>query len=129
MFELKQKALKAAATFLTRCGYELIETEWKSEDGGAIDVVTLDGNTIVFCDVEACCDVEKGMPTEAGEGARERREINAAKWLAEHGNDPDFVDVTIRFDDIAMLVVGEDRALLRHHINCFGSGLTASSTD
>lgn len=30
MFELKQKAIKAASTFLTRRGYEVLETEWTS---------------------------------------------------------------------------------------------------
>lgn len=42
MFELKQKAIKAAATFLDRRGYEVIYTEWESEDGGYIDVVARD---------------------------------------------------------------------------------------
>lgn len=36
-----------------------------------------------------------------------------------------FVDATVRigtvrFDEVAMMVVKENRALLRHHINCFG---------
>lgn len=42
MSELKQKAIKAAGAFLTRRGYEVLETEWRSEDGGAIDVVARD---------------------------------------------------------------------------------------
>ncbi|MDU7413309.1 MAG: YraN family protein [Varibaculum cambriense] len=108
MFELKQKAIKAAATFLDRRGYEVIDTEWESEDGGYIDVVARDEDAIVFCDVQARRGVEKGMPEESL-GVRERMEINAAKWLGEHGDDPDNVDVTIRFDSIAMLVIGEDR--------------------
>lgn len=129
MFELKQKAIKAASTFLTRRGYEVLETEWKSEDGGSIDVVALDEGTVVFCDVEARVGYDKGMPVEGGEGSRQRMEINAARWLGEHADDPDLVDVTIRFDNISMLVVGEDRALLRHHINCLGNDLTASPTE
>lgn len=129
MSELKQKAIKAAGTFLTRRGYEVLETEWRSEDGGAIDVVARDEDAIVFCDVEARSGIEKGMPGEGGEGARERMEINAARWLSEHGDDPDNADIIIRFDHISMLVVDENRALLRHHINCLGSDLTASSAD
>lgn len=125
MFELKQKAIKAAVTFLDRRGYEVIDTEWESEDG-YIDVVAHDEGAIVFYDVRARKGIEKGMPEESLR-ARERMEINAAKWLGEHGDDPDYVDVTIRFDSIAMPVIGEDRALLRHHINCLGSG-TISAT-
>ena len=84
MFELKQKAIKAAATFIDRRGYEVIDTEWKSEDGGYIDVVARDEDAIVFCDVQARRGVEKGIPEESL-GARERMETNAAKWLGEHG--------------------------------------------
>ena len=62
MFELKQKATKAAVTFFDRRGYEVIDTELKSEDGGYIDVVARDEDAIVFCDVQARRGVEKGMP-------------------------------------------------------------------
>ena len=64
MFELKQKAIKAAATFLDRRGYEVIDTEWESEDGSYIDVVARDEDAIVFCDVQARKGAEKGMPEE-----------------------------------------------------------------
>lgn len=64
MFELKQKAIKAAATFLDRRGYEVIDTEWESEDGSYIDVVACDEDAIVFCDVQARKGAEKGMPEE-----------------------------------------------------------------
>ena len=42
----------------------------------------------------------------------------AARWLA--GNGDDYADTPVRFDEVAMMVVKENRALLRHHINCFG---------
>lgn len=128
MLELKEKAVRAAGTFLARRGYEVLGTEWKSEDGGVIDVVARDGDAIVFCDVVARRGLDKGMPGDGGEASRERREIDAARWLGERADDPDLVDVTIRFDSISMLVVGEDRALLRHHVNCLGSVLTAGPT-
>jgi putative endonuclease len=128
MSELKEKAVKAASTFLTRKGYEVIDTEWKSEDGGAIDLVARDGDDLVFCDVQVSEDASKGMPTDSSEGSRERREIMAAKWLGANMADGD-PNVAIRFDEIALLVIDGSRALLRHHINCLGSGITAGSTD
>lgn len=42
----------------------------------------------------------------------------AATWLA--GNGDDYADTPVRFDEVAMMVVKENRALLRHHVNCFG---------
>ena len=47
-------------------------------------------------------------------------EIAAASWLA--GNTPDG-DIQVHFDIIDMLVVGTDRALLKHHINAFSCGV------
>ena len=130
MSELKNKAIKAASKFLDRRGYEVIEAEWKSEGDLSIDVIARDEDgTVVFCDVEARTSIEKGLPEMTGAGSRERREIAAAKWLAAHTEDDTLVDVSIRFDNIAMVLVGESRALLRHHINCFGCCDSASSTD
>lgn len=52
-----------------------------------------------------------------GRNDRETMELLAVSWLAEN----DFAEsVGVRFDKISMIVVGEDRALLRHHINAFG---------
>ena len=53
-----------------------------------------------------------GFPEEDND--RVKREALAAKWLAENA---DRGDVSVRFDAISMMVVSEDRALLRHHIN------------
>ena len=45
-------------------------------------------------------------------------DLVAATWLA--GNSDDYADTPVRFDEVAMMVVKENRALLRHHVNCFG---------
>ena len=50
--------------------------------------------------------------------ARGLREALAATWLA--GNSDDYADTPVRFDEVTMMVVKENRALLRHHVNCFG---------
>ena len=58
-FELQEKAVKAAARFIERKGYELLETGWASPEGTLIDLVAKDEGTLVFIDVTA---------TEYGEG-------------------------------------------------------------
>lgn len=129
MHELKEKAVKASARFLVQRGYEVVETGWKSEGGSAIDVVAREDDAIVFVDVYARRGTDRGMPEGGGVASHERREIAAAAWLAEHGDEEGFVDLPIRFDSIAMMVIGESRALLRHHINCLGCEITAGETD
>lgn len=129
MYELKEKAIKAAARFLIQRGYEVVETGWKSEGGSAIDVVAREDDAIVFVDVFARRGTDKGMPDDGGVASRERREIAAATWLSEHADDEDFVNLPVRFGNIAMMVIGESHAMLRHHINCLGCEMTAGETD
>lgn len=118
MQELKNRAIQAANTFVTRRGYEVLDEEWGTpEEETRIDLVAKDEDTIVFINVKARANGDS-LPDENID--RKRLETTAARWLAEH---PDAgADMTIRFDAISMLVIGEDRALLRHHINCLGSG-------
>lgn len=112
MKNLQEKAITASEKFLERRGYEIIDTNWEAPDGfGTIDIVAEDEDTIVFVDVKAARGTD-GFPDEGK--SRDKREILAAKWLAENS---DRADMTIRFDAIAMMVVSEDRSLLRHHIN------------
>lgn len=129
MSELKEKAIKAAEKFLEQRGYEVIESNWKSEGGNSLDLVAREDDTVVFVDVYARHGFDKGIPEEGNEGSRERREIAAAAWLSEHADDEGYVDVPVRFDSIAMMILSESRALLKHHINCLGCGLTAGQAD
>lgn len=69
----------------------------------------------MFVDVSARPNSGAGFGD--GRNDREAMELLAVSWLAEN----DFAEsVGVRFDKISMIVVGEDRALLRHHINAFG---------
>lgn len=128
MHELRAKAVKAAAHFLDRRGYEIVEKDWESEGGREIDLVAKDGDTMVFVDVRARLGVDRGMPEGGGEASRERREAAAAAWLSEHGDEA-AADMAVRFDDIAMMALGEDRALLRHHVNCLGAGCSVAPSE
>lgn len=110
-FELQEKAVKAAARFIERKGYELLETGWTSPEGTQIDLVA-DDDALVFIDVTATEYGEGGF--EGGKVKRSDLEIAAASWLA--ANSPDG-EIQVRFDIIDMLVVSADRALLRHHIS------------
>lgn len=55
------------------------------------------------------------------------REPELVRLLAENADDERFVNVSARFENISMLVVSEDRALPRHHINCLAAKFTDST--
>ena len=113
--ELQSKAIQAATRFVERRGYEVLDEGWRPEGSKSqIDLVAQDEDAIVFIEVTANDSDEGGF----GEGRTGRGELEllAAKWLGEHSPEG---DVSVRFDSISMIVVSADRALLRHHINCF----------
>lgn len=116
--ELGRRGEEAAARFLIRRGYEIVERNWTCAAGEA-DIIARDGDWIVFVEVKTRTSVEKGFPSEAVDARkRERYERIAALFLAGY----DEVDVPVRFDVVALLVVAPDRALVRHHINAFAAG-------
>ena len=110
---LQDRAVEAAARFLEVRGYETLATGTR----GTIDLVARDpeSDDLVFVDVSARPNSGAGFGD--GRNDRETMELLAVSWLVEN----DFAEsVGVRFDKISMIVVGEDRALLRHHINAFG---------
>lgn len=113
MEELEMRAAKAVCMFLSRRGYDVLETGWECAAGTA-DIVAEDCNTLIFVKVHARTGAESGFSSEP-HGARERaeRELVALAYLAEH----DQVDVPVRFDDLSLVVLASDRAMIRHHIH------------
>lgn len=100
MENLKQRAVQAAERFLRHRGYDVVDVGWKSP-AGDIDIVARDG-------------AAAGFPPSRNQGElRARRERAALAYLAEKGAD----EGPVRFDDVALVAVGPDRALIRHHIS------------
>lgn len=112
MLNLKEKAIAASVRFLEARDYEVLATEWETADGsGIVDIVAQDEEPLVFIDVTV---VEGATGFPDPNATRGEREILAAKWLAENCEE---MNVHVRFDSISMMVVGDNKALLRHHVN------------
>ena len=112
-----QRGERAAARFLERRGYDIVDRNWACP-AGEIDLVARDGDTIVFVEVKTRTSLDAGLPEEAvDEQKRHRYEILAAHYLKAH----DVEEAPVRFDVVALLVVASDRALVRHHFNAFGA--------
>lgn len=115
--ELGRRGEEAAARYLDRRGYEIVARNWQCAAGEA-DIVARDGDALVFVEVKTRSSCEQGMPAEAVTRAkRDRYERIAALYL--QGND--VTDVPVRFDIVSLLVVAPERAMVRHHINAFGT--------
>ena len=108
----------AASKFLENKGYKVIDRNWKCKMG-EIDIVAKDEDTIVFVEVKTRTNVEVGLPEDAvGPKKRKKYETLAALYLQDH----DYVDMSVRFDVIGIMVLKKDRCFIRHHVNAFGIG-------
>ncbi len=113
---LGRRGEDAAVRFLECKDYEILERNWTCIAGEA-DIIARDEDTLVFVEVKTRTNIEKGLPEEAvNKTKRARYERNAAANLADY----DIVDIAVRFDVISILLIGPERAFLRHHCNAFG---------
>ena len=113
MEAINEKARKAARMYLERRNYEVVEEGWANGDA-AVDLIARDGEDLVFVDVHVNAEGTK-LPDEHPD--RARFEAAAAVYLASC----DEVDFPVRYDVVSLLVVGSERALLRHHINALSA--------
>lgn len=116
--ELGRRGEDAAARFLYRHGYEILERNWTCAAGEA-DIIARDGDWVVFVEVKTRTSIDKGFPSEAVDRRkRSKYEKIAAFFLAQY----EVADVPVRFDVVSLVVVADNRAMLRHHINAFAAG-------
>lgn len=111
--KLQEKALRASAAFIERKGLDVLDS---APGSGYADPVALDDGALAFIHVTYSADEDGRFPEEAAD--REAAEKAAAEWLRKHGDAP--ADVGVRSDEIALILVGESRALLRYHTNALG---------
>jgi len=98
---LGQQGEQLAAKFLTEAGLSVLGRNWRCTQG-EIDIVALDGRTLVVCEVKTRSGVRFGTPLEAitrQKACRLRR--LAVAWVRAHG---------LVFDQVRIDVVGVVRA-------------------
>lgn len=116
--DLGRRGEAAAARYLERFGYEILDRNWVCPAGEA-DIVAFDGDALVFVEVKTRTSFKKGFPAEAVDLEKRTRYEKIAMWYLKQC---DFVDVPVRFDVVAIMVVSENRAFIRHYVNAFSEG-------
>lgn len=89
-----------AASALTAAGMRILDRNWRCRHG-ELDLIAVDGDTIVFVEVKTRSGLGFGSPAEAVTYAKQRRiRMLAQRWLA----DSDRHWPHVRFDVVAILV-------------------------
>lgn len=115
--DIGHRGEEAAAAFLERQGMQILDRNWRN-GRGEIDIVAIDGQELVVCEVKTRASTSAGQPEEAVSAAKQRRLVRLAEAYAAAAG---VVDTSIRFDVISIVVLADDRALLRHHRAAFAS--------
>ena len=114
--EIGTRGETAAARYLERVGIRIVERNWTCPFGEA-DIIAVDGSTLVFIEVKTRTGISKGFPSEAVDARKRARYEKIAAWyLKDYGE----VDIPVRFDVIALMVVSPSRAFMKHYVNAFG---------
>jgi putative endonuclease len=113
---LGQRGEAAAARFLKRRGYKIVARSDRLEPG-ELDLVAVDGRTIVFVEVKTRQTADLGHPAEAVDAAKQRRLTRlAVTYLKRHR----LLDYPARFDVVAVTWPdGQRRPLIEHFPNAF----------
>ena len=119
---LGSRGEKAAARFLKRQGYVIVG-RGERDRIGEIDLVAVDGKTIVFVEVKTRTSRDLGHPAEAVDGNKQRQLTRVAlSYLRRH----DLLEYRARFDVVAVIWPSDQRHPTIEHIkNAFeavGSG-------
>ncbi len=109
---LKSRGEDAAAAYMERVGTCVVERKWRC-DSGVIDVIAWDGDTLVLIDVETRKASRQRGEQWTPTPARARRVKQLAKAYSEQADLDE--STPWRYDRIDLIVISDDRALLRHH--------------
>ncbi|EMY35825.1 hypothetical protein D477_002291 [Arthrobacter crystallopoietes BAB-32] len=99
-----------AAAYLERSGQRIVDRNWRGPSG-EIDIVALEGATVVVSEVKTRSSVDYGHPLEAITPAKvQRLQVLARQWLRAHG----MSSAGFRIDAVAVLDDGRHPPVIEH---------------
>ena len=104
--ELGRRGEQAAVEYLQRAGFRILDRNWRCAEG-EIDIVAVERQVLVVCEVKTRSGTGFGTPAEAiSRVKRNRLRRLAVRWLVAHG---------VLFDEVRVDVLG----LLTNRAGCF----------
>lgn len=115
-----ERGERAAERFLRGLGYRILARQHRNV-GGELDLIALDGDTVVFVEVKTRAATDRGDPTESVTADKQRRIARAAAvYMKRRG----WMTRRCRFDVIA--VVWSDKSQppqITHYKHAFESAV------
>ena len=104
-----------AAAFLLENEYRIVVRNWRTKSG-EIDIVAIDGDTLVFCEVKSRSSTCFGTGAEAVDARKQRKIVQVAMLYLQRYS---LWNQRCRFDVIEILQPAQGEPQIRHFINAF----------
>jgi putative endonuclease len=112
---LGRRGEDTAARYLRKLGYVIVARGHR-DNIGEIDLVAVDGRTVVFIEVKTRTTHDAGHPADAVDEAKQRRLTRLAlSYLKRH----DLLECSARFDVVAVTWPSRGRPAVEHFKNAF----------
>jgi putative endonuclease len=113
---LGQRGERAAARFLKRQRYKILHRGYRIL-GGELDIVAVEGRTVVFVEVKTRATHDAGHPTEAVDLHKQRQLTQLALAYLRRYH---LLECRARFDVVAITwPADQKRPLIEHFVNAF----------
>ena len=107
---------KLARRYLKRNGYKILFRNFRGRNGGEIDVVCRDNDTLVFVEVKTRGREDFGRPVEAVDRQKQKRiSRGALAWLRMLDNP----DILFRFDVVEVIIADDTKPRVELIRNAF----------
>lgn len=115
--EVGRRGEDEAADYLRGIGYRIVGRRERVLRGD-IDIVALDGRTVVFVEVRSRTDTAHGHPAETVGRVKQRRISDlAAAYIRRHRLE----DCSVRIDVVAVTFSAGEKPVVEHYQNAFDS--------
>jgi putative endonuclease len=112
---LGRRGEDAAARYLRKLGYVIVARGHR-DNIGELDLVAVDGRTVVFIEVKTRTSHDAGHPADAVDEAKQRRLTRLAlSYMKRH----DLLECAARFDVVAVTWPLRGRPTIEHYQNAF----------
>lgn len=113
--DLGRQGEQAAERFLKRLGYKIVDRGVRFRRG-ELDLVAVDGRTVVFVEVKTRLSHDKGQPAEAVDADKQRQLTRAALLYLKRHN---LLEYRARFDVITVTWPADGPPEIDHIQNAF----------
>jgi len=112
---LGRKGEDAAATFLKKKGYKIIQRNYRQKTG-EIDIIARQDEWLVFIEVKARKSVRFGQPFES---VTQTKQAQIGRVALDYMTRNKLLDQPVRFDVISILYNQKGETDIKHLPNCF----------